>query len=142
MSTQLLSLAKVGPAFNSIQKPARIDSDFIPVAADNSFSVTPKFAIHQRVLSIEDWAVIEIKNYTFEITGDPKKHGLTLLYVDSDGDTFYEDQLRSNLDECPGCGNLAVYKNECVVCVWPEEQMPDPSMSAYERNDHTGLGWK
>lgn len=146
---QALKSEKVGPAFNSIQKPAHLDSDYSSVAADNSFTVTPKFAINERVLVLKKWFLIEIKNYTFEVIGDPKKTGLTLLYVDSDGDKYYEDELRSNLDECRMCEELTVYKNECVVCGWenhpgqmPEEQIPHPSMSAAERNGHFGPAWR
>lgn len=129
-------------------QPAHSGSDSSSVAADNSFTVTPKFAIHQRVLVLKKWFLIEIKNYTFEVVGDPKKTGLTLLYVDGDGDKYYEDELRSNLDECRMCEELTVYKNECVVCGWedrparmPEEEFQHPSMSVAERNGH-GMGWR
>lgn len=132
-----------------IQKPAHIDPDCIPVAEDNSFSVTPKFAIHQRVLLLNQWAMVKIKNYTFEITGDPKKCGLTLRYVDEDGDTFYEDELRADLDECRMCEELTVYKNECVVCGWenhpgqmPAEEPQHPTLTAAERNGHLAPVWK
>lgn len=152
MSTQLAHIIKTGPAFNptnstSIQKPAHSDSS--SVAADNSFTVTPKFAINERVLVLKKWFLIEIKNYTFEVIGDPKKTGLTLLYVDSDGDKYYEDELRANLDECRICEELTAYRNECVVCGWtdqparmPKEEFQHPSMSAAERNGHFGPAWR
>lgn len=132
-----------------IQKPAHVDPDYISVSADNSFRVYPKFAIHQRVLLLKQWAMVEIKNYTFEVVGAPKKCGLTLRYVDKDGDVFYEDELRSDLSECRMCEELTAYKNECVVCGWedqpaqmPEDPMPHPSMSAAERNGHYGPAFR
>ena len=140
---QALKSEKVGPAFNSIQKPAH--SQPITTNPDGSILLRPKFQIGETVLVVAGVSWAKIEGYMI-YKGE-------ILYLTDSGELRADEaKAQIELEFCPKCGEQAVLDDHCHDCgadaqdepAWSgnDAVMPHPSMSIYERNHHTFPDWR
>lgn len=140
---QALKAEKIGPAFNSIQKPAHKEP--IVNNPDGSILLTPKFKIGETVLVVAGVSWAKIEGYMIY-------KGEILYLTDSGELKASEAKSQLELDFCPKCCEQAVLDDHCHDCgadasdepAWSgnDAVMPHPSMSVYERNHHTFPDWR